>query len=117
MSLHLISIGLLAAIFLLGALRKVNFGALALVAAFVVGTCVFGQSTSEVLKGFPANLFVILVGVTCLFAIARSNGTVDWLVNWFVPALRGHVAALPSVMFVRNGALSPAAVAKTERSP
>jgi hypothetical protein len=41
------------------------------------------------------------------FAIARSNGTVDWLVNWFVHAVRGHVAALPSFMFVLNVALSP----------
>ncbi|WP_104176295.1 SLC13 family permease [Arthrobacter sp. Y81] len=117
MSLHLISIGVLAAIFLLGTLRKVNLGALALVATFMVGTVVFGQSTSAVLKGFPANLFVILVGVTYLFAIAKSNGTVDWLVQWSVRAVRGHIAAIPWVMFVLSGvlvglgALSPAAVA------
>ena len=40
---------------------------------------VFGAKTSEVLAGFPADLFVILVGVTYLFAIAKRNGTVDWL--------------------------------------
>jgi di/tricarboxylate transporter len=117
MSLHLISIGVLAAIFLLGTLRKVNLGALALVATFIVGTLVFSQSTSDVLKGFPANLFVILVGVTYLFAIAKSNGTVDWLVQGSVRAVRGHIAAIPWVMFVLSGvlvalgALSPAAVA------
>lgn len=117
MSLHLISIGVLAAIFLLGTLRKVNLGALALVATFLVGTLVFSQSTSDVLKGFPANLFVILVGVTYLFAIAKSNGTVDWLVQGSVRAVRGHIAAIPWVMFVLSGvlvalgALSPAAVA------
>lgn len=117
MSLHLISIGVLAAIFLLGTLRKVNLGALALVATFIVGTLVFSQSTSDVLKGFPANLFVILVGVTYLFAIAKSNGTVDWLVQGSVRAVRGHLAAIPWVMFVLSGvlvalgALSPAAVA------
>lgn len=117
MSLHLISIGVLAAIFLLGTLRKVNLGALALVATFIVGTLVFSQSTSDVLKGFPANLFVILVGVTYLFALAKSNGTVDWLVQGSVRAVRGHIAAIPWVMFVLSGvlvalgALSPAAVA------
>ena len=69
------------------------------------------------LKGFPANLFVILVGVTYLFAIAESNGTVDWLVQGSVRAVRGHIAAIPWVMFVLSGvlvalgALSPAAVA------
>lgn len=117
MSLHLISIGVLAAIFLLGTLRKVNLGALALVATFIIGTLVFSQSTSDVLKGFPANLFVILVGVTYLFAIAKSNGTVDWLVQGSVRAVRGHIAAIPWIMFVLSGvlvalgALSPAAVA------
>ncbi|MBT2521833.1 SLC13 family permease [Arthrobacter sp. ISL-28] len=117
MSLHLISIGVLAAIFLIGTLRKVNLGALALVATFIVGTLVFSQSTSDVLKGFPANLFVILVGVTYLFAIAKSNGTVDWLVQWSVRGVGGHIAAIPWVMFVLSavlvglGALSPAAVA------
>ena len=58
-----------------------NLGVLALVGAFAVGSWVFGAKTSEVLAGFPADLFVILVGVTYLFAIAKRNGTVDWLVG------------------------------------
>jgi hypothetical protein len=47
-----------------------------LVGAFAVGSWVSGAKTSEVLAGFPADLFVILVGVTYLFAIAKRNGTV-----------------------------------------
>ena len=31
--------------------------------------------------GFPGDLFIILVGVTYLFAIANGNGTVNWLVQ------------------------------------
>ena len=49
--------------------------------------------------------------------MAKRNGTVDWLVQASVRAVRGRVAALPWVMFVLSGvlvalgALSPAAVA------
>lgn len=117
MSPHLIAILVLAGIFLLGTVRSVNLGVLALVGAFAVGVGAFGIDNSEVLDGFPANLFVILVGVTYLFAIAKRNGTVDWLVQRSVRAVRGRVAALPWVMFglsailVALGALSPAAVA------
>jgi di/tricarboxylate transporter len=117
MSPHLIAILVLAGIFLLGTVRSVNLGLLALVAAFGVGIWVFGVDNPDVLEGFPANLFVILVGVTYLFAIAKRNGTVDWLVQRSVRAVRGRVAALPWVMFLLSGvlvalgALSPAAVA------
>ena len=117
MSAHLISILVLVGVFFLGTVRSVNLGVLALVGSFAVGSWVFGAKTSEVLAGFPADLFVILVGVTYLFAIAKRNGTVDWLVGGSVRAVRGRVAALPWVMFVLSGvlvalgALSPAAVA------
>ncbi|GAB7517395.1 SLC13 family permease [Rhodococcus sp. no. 34] len=92
-------------------------GALALVAAFVVGTLVFTVDTSEILDGFPASLFVILVGVTYLFALARNNGTVDWIIHAAVRAVRGRVALVPWAMFAvcaavtAMGAVSPAAVA------
>lgn len=117
MSPHLVAIVVLAGIFLLGTVRSVNLGVLALVAAFGVGVWSFGVDTPEVLAGFPANLFVILVGVTYLFAMAKRNGTVEWLVQGSVRAVRGRVAALPWVMFLLSGllvalgALSPAAVA------
>lgn len=117
MSEQLISIFALLAIFLTGTLRAVNLGALALVASFAVGAGVLGMDTPEVLAGFPGELFVILVGVTYLFAIARNNGTVEWLVQAAVRLVGGRVAAIPWVMFavscvlVSLGAVSPAAVA------
>ncbi|MFJ4465948.1 SLC13 family permease [Streptomyces sp. NPDC089424] len=117
MSPELVSIAALLAIFVIGTIRSVNLGALAFVAAFAVGVGVLGMDTSEVLAGFPAELFVILVGVTYLFAVARNNGTVEWLVQAAVRAVGGRVAAIPWVMFVISGvlvalgAVSPAAVA------
>jgi len=114
---QLITIIVLALVFLVGTVRSVNLGALALVAAFGVGVGVFGMEVGDVLGGFPAELFVILVGVTFLFAIASGNGTVDWLVQQAIRAVGGHVAAVPWILFlvsgllVAFGAVSPAAVA------
>lgn len=117
MSPQLITIIVLAVVFLVGTVRSVNLGALALVGAFGVGVGLFGMDVGEVLAGFPAELFVILVGVTFLFAIASGNGTVDWLVQQAIRAVRGHVAAIPWILFLLSallvafGAVSPAAVA------
>lgn len=117
MSPDLIGLLVLAAVFLVATVRPVNMGALALVAAFVVGTTVFGLEAPDVLAGFPATLFVILVGVTYLFALAKNNGTVDWIVHAAVRAVRGRVALIPWVMalvagaITSIGAVTPAAVA------
>ncbi|TDD46185.1 hypothetical protein E1286_21675 [Nonomuraea terrae] len=117
MSAEVIALIVLVLVFLIATIRSINMGALALVAAFVVGTTVFGVAVDDVLDGFPANLFVILVGVTYLFALAKTNGTVDWIVHRAVVAVRGRVALMPWVMFAvcaaitAIGAASPAAVA------
>ncbi len=92
-------------------------GARTLAAAAVVGVSVFGVETDEIVKGFPASLFVILVGVTYLFALAKNNGTVDWMVHASVRAVRGRVALIPWAMFgicaviAGIGAATPATVA------
>src|SRR3712207_369237 len=92
-------------------------GALAFVAAFLVGTLSVGLSTDDILGGFPSELVLTLIGVTYLFAIAQNNGTVDLLVRGAVKLVGGHVAAIPWIMFFVTalltaiGALSPAAVA------
>ncbi|ONI70726.1 hypothetical protein ALI144C_49895 [Actinosynnema sp. ALI-1.44] len=117
MSVEIISILVLVAVFVLGTTLSINMGVLAFVAAFAVGTLVVGKSTDEIVGGFPSNLFVILVGVTYLFAIARSNGTVDWLVTVAVRVVGGRVVAIPWIMFLITavltafGAVVPAAVA------
>ncbi|PRX97288.1 SLC13 family permease [Allonocardiopsis opalescens] len=117
MSAEVISILVLIAVFLIATLLPVHMGALALVAAFLVGTLVVGESADEIFAGFPGDLFVILVGVTYLFAIAKDNGTVDWLVRKAVWAVRGRIALIPWVMFAVTSALTavgavvPAAVA------
>lgn len=117
MSHEVISLAVLAVVFLVATVRGINMGALALVAAFVVGLAVYDLEVDDVLAGFPADLFVILVGVTYLFALAKNNGTVDWIVHGAVRAVGGRVALVPWAMFLvcaivtSIGAVSPAAVA------
>ena len=117
MSPEIVSILALVAIFALATFLPINMGALAFVAAFLVGTLSVGMSTDDILAGFPAELVVTLIGVTYLFAIAQNNGTVDLLVRGAVRLVGGHVAAIPWIMFAVTalltaiGALSPAAVA------
>ncbi|MGW4572674.1 SLC13 family permease [Streptomyces tendae] len=117
MSPELISILVLVVVFVIATTRSVNMGALAFAAAFGVGTLVADLDADGIFAGFPGDLFVVLVGVTYLFAIARANGTTDWLVHAAVRLMRGRVALIPWVMFALTGALtaigavSPAAVA------
>jgi di/tricarboxylate transporter len=122
MSVELVSILVLALIFLIATVRPVNLGALAIVAAFIVGISVLdgkdiGEKTDSVFAGFPGDLFVILVGVTYLFAIAKANGTVDWLIQSAVRLVGGRVGMIPWIMFLVTacltaiGAVVPAAVA------
>ena len=117
MSPEIVSIIALVVIFALATFLPINMGALAFVAAFLVGTLSVGMTTDEILVGFPAELVLTLIGVTYLFAIAQNNGTVDLLVRGAVKMVGGHVAAIPWIMFFVTavltaiGALSPAAVA------
>ncbi|RKT88841.1 Na+/H+ antiporter NhaD [Saccharopolyspora antimicrobica] len=106
MSPQVISIIGLVLIFALATLRSVNMGAVAFLGAFLLGTFVFGQSSDDLFAGFPGDLFVTLVGVTLLFAIAKANGTVDWLIHSGVRAVRGRIALIPWVMFVITGLLT-----------
>ncbi|MDA0179375.1 SLC13 family permease [Solirubrobacter phytolaccae] len=116
MSQEVVSILVLVAVFAIGTLRPINMGLLGIVAAFVVGTAI-GTDEDTIMAGFPGDLFIILVGVTYLFAIANNNGTVDWLVHAAVRAVGGRVAMIPWVMFLVTsiltmvGSVVPAAVA------
>lgn len=107
----------LVVMFVLGTALPINMGALAFALAFLIGVFAVGMSANAILQSFPGDLFVTLVGITYLFAIAQKNGTIDLLVHWAVRAVGGRIAAIPWVMFsvaallTAIGAVSPAAVA------
>ena len=117
MSAQIAAIVVLAVMFIIATALPINMGALAFVGAFVVGGLLFNLPAKEIFAGFPGDLFVTLVGITYLFAIAQNNGTIDWLVHRAVWVVRGRIAVIPWVMFVAAGvltsvgAVSPGAVA------
>ena len=117
MSPEWVSILALVALFVLGTVLPINMGALAFVAAWLVGMYSLGLPEKEIIAGISGDLVLTLVGVTYLFAIARNNGTVDLIVRKAVQAVGGRVALIPWVMFAVTavltaiGAASPAACA------
>jgi Na+/H+ antiporter NhaD/arsenite permease-like protein len=112
-----VAIVALVALFVMGTLLPINMGALAYVAAWLVGMFSLDLSEREILGGVSGDLILTLIGVTYLFAIAKNNGTVDLIVRSAVRAVGGRVALIPWVMFAVTalltaiGAASPAACA------
>jgi di/tricarboxylate transporter len=107
-SVQLVTILILLAVFLIATVLPVHMGALALTATFIAAYFIYGSENyaDSVFSFFPGSLFVVLVGVTYLFAIAKNNGTVDWLVHAAVKASGGRLVAIPWAMFAVTGALT-----------
>jgi di/tricarboxylate transporter len=100
MSLAWISVAALVLAITLSCTTTINVGVLSLALALLVGVVLGDMSTSAVLDGFPVDLFVTLVGVTLLFAIADVNGTLARLTERAVRLCRGHAGALPIMFFL-----------------
>jgi di/tricarboxylate transporter len=117
MSPEIISIIVLVVMFVVGTVLPINLGIMGFVAAFLIGTTLGGLSADNIFDGFPANLFVLLAGVTLLFVIAENNGTINLLTDWSLGLVRGNIGFIPWIMFGLTallcgvGALSAAGVA------
>ena len=83
-----VSIIALVALFVIGTVLPINMGALAYVAAWLVGMYALDLDEKEILAGVSGDLILTLIGVTYLFAIAKNNGTVDLIVRSAVKARR-----------------------------
>lgn len=116
MSVHIISLVVLLLMFVLASFLPFNLGILALVAAFVIGSAT-GLDPDAVIAGFPGDLFVLIVGVTYLFALAQENGTLQRIIDLSMRMVGNRIAAIPWLMFAlaafiaAAGALSAASVA------
>jgi dicarboxylate carrier protein MatC/citrate transporter len=99
MNLHVAGVLGLVLCFAVCAWRPVNLGAACLGMTFLVGSLLAGEGVGQVLSGFPAELFVVLAGVTYLFAVAAGNGTVDGVVAWGARVSAGRRRLLPWVVF------------------
>jgi Na+/H+ antiporter NhaD/arsenite permease-like protein len=98
--LALASIAALIIAIVISCFTSLNIGFLSIALAFLVGVLWGGMSVSDVLKGFPVNLLVLLIGVSYLFSLAEANGTLEKLAKYFIRGVRGRAAFLPVVYFV-----------------
>ena len=101
-----ISLIALAVAVVIGIVRNVNVGPLSMAIALVIGYYIGGVKIRDIIAGYPVNVFLMLAGITYLFAIANINGTLVKLTNFAVRGVRGNVAMLPIVLFILAFALS-----------
>ncbi|MEI7613815.1 MAG: SLC13 family permease [Betaproteobacteria bacterium] len=80
--------------------ENLNVGFLAIGFAVIVAGVWGDTSGAKVLSYFPTGLFMILVGVTFMFGMAQTNGTMEKLTTYAVRASGGNVALMPLVVFV-----------------
>ena len=55
---------------------------------------------AAVMRLFPVSLFMILVGVTFLFGMAQTNGTMEKLTAYSVRLCKGNTAIVPLIVFL-----------------
>ena len=114
---HALGILGLALIFIVGTWRAINLGALSLVMAFLLGGLLMRDDLATLWRGFPIDLLILLVGVTYLFGVASSNGTIERLVSAASRRVEHRRAWIPWIVFVVSalptmaGALGSAAAA------
>lgn len=99
------SIIVLVALFVATLIPAFDLGLGALAAAFLVGLAA-GVSADEVTKFFPSDFFVLIVGVTALFAAAQLNGTLDWLLDLLRRLVGGRLVLVVLVPFVVGAVLT-----------
>jgi di/tricarboxylate transporter len=87
---------------------RINVGLLAIVMAWLVGVYAAGLSPSDVIAGFPSGLFLTLAGVTLLFALAETTGTLAALAALALGVTRGNRLLVPCLLFAITGLLSAA---------
>ena len=95
---------------------RVNVGVLAVALAWPVAVFGAGWKVDALMAVFPSSLFLTLVGVTLLFGIAQSNGTMSAVTHLAVHWCRGNAALLPLLFFVLAcgiSTLGPGAIAAT----
>ncbi|MBI5066613.1 MAG: C4-dicarboxylate ABC transporter [Deltaproteobacteria bacterium] len=98
MNVPVLSLILLVIAVLISCFTPLNIGALAVGFSLIIGY-VGNVKVGDIVKGYPANLLLLLAGTTYLFSIAQTNGTLDKVARYAVKMVRGRAALLPIVLF------------------
>ena len=80
--------------------EDLNVGFLGIAFDIIVGGVFAGTPASKVMNAFPLSLFMILVGVTFLFGMAQTNGTMEKLTAYSIRACKGNTALVPIIIYI-----------------
>ena len=106
MSLGALCLAALAVLIVVSCFTKLNVGVLGIAMAFIIGVYIAGLPANTVIGGFPTALFLTLLGVTLLFSLAQSNGTLDRVARYAVRTCRGNRGLVAAMYFVMPAALA-----------
>lgn len=104
-SIALISLLVLILVIVIGFVRKINVGLVAILAAVILGSAV-GDSDSDIIGGFGASLFIMLLGVSFLCAVATTNGSLELAAKKFLRLSGGHAVVAPFLMYIIGYAIA-----------
>jgi Na+/H+ antiporter NhaD/arsenite permease-like protein len=104
--LAILSVCALALAVLVSCISRLNVGVLAVALAWIVGVYIGGMPVATIMNGFPSQLFLTLTGVTLLFALAETNGTLERIAHHAVRVCRGNRGTIPIMFFGLGAALS-----------
>jgi Na+/H+ antiporter NhaD/arsenite permease-like protein len=99
-------IALIIVVIISGIKKGVNVGILAIGFAIIVAGIFSNLNAVKVLAFFPVGLFMILVGVTFMFGIAQTNGTMEKLTAYAVRVVKGNTALIPLVVYAITSLLT-----------
>lgn len=94
----LLSIALLVLLFLGSFVPRFSLALASLPAAFLVAT-VAGLSEEELFGFFPADLVVLILGITALFTVIKASGTTDWVLTRALRPLGNRTVLIPLMLF------------------
>ena len=80
--------------------EDLNVGFLGIAFGIIVGGVFAGTPASKVMNAFPLSLFMILVGVTFIFGMAQTNGTMEKLTAYSIRACKGNTALVPIIIYI-----------------
>src|SRR5687768_12840621 len=106
MNLAVLSVLALALAVIVSCVSRLNVGVLAVALAWIVGVYIGGLPVATIMNGFPSQLFLTLTGVTLLFALAETNGTLERIAHHAVRLCRGNQGTIPIMFFLLGAALA-----------
>ena len=103
--LAIISLISLLLVIVIGFIKKLNMGILALGASLIIAT-IFKLDEKLIIEAFSANIFITMAGVSFYFAILTDNKTLSTSASKLVYLFGKHKYIVPLVIFVIGAFLS-----------